>query len=309
MAPDRGRQPLLDDRGAAVRVRDVLRLRRDVPRHLHQRRHDPDRLARQLPDHDGRPGRVADLRRRRRRRARADRVGAAALRDAQAGRGRQDADVPDPHLPALHGRPDRLRPRAAARDLQRAGAVRPHRRAGDHRGDPHRARRRHGARADRPPAPPGGLRARARAAGALGAAARQPPRRRVGRDARRAAAPAPPRPRAVRRDPVLGLPGRRAVGGVPRVRRRSAARRAHPGVLRGDVRQPAADAGRRRRRRRRHDRGAGGVRGRRGAGGRGRPAVPGDDLLAAADPGRDRLLPAAQDGGALAGSSYTHYTK
>ena len=46
----------------------------------------------------------------------------------------------------------------------------------------------------------------------------------------------------------------RAVGGVPRVRRRAAARRAHPGVLRRHARQPAADAGRRRRRRGRDDR-------------------------------------------------------
>ena len=41
----------------------------------------PDRLARELRDHDGRPGRHAPVRRRRRRRHRADRVGAAALGD------------------------------------------------------------------------------------------------------------------------------------------------------------------------------------------------------------------------------------
>ena len=53
----------------------------------------------------------------------ADRVGAAPLGDAQAARGRQDADLPDPHLHPVHGRADRVRPRPAARDLPRRGAV------------------------------------------------------------------------------------------------------------------------------------------------------------------------------------------
>ena len=98
---------------------------------------------------------------------------------------------------------------------------------------------------------------------------------------------------------------------VPRVRRRAAARGPHPGVLRRDVRQPAADAGRRRRRRGRDDRGARGVRRRRGPGRRRRAAVPRGDLLAADDPRRDRLLPAAAHRRAVAedAAATTHYTK
>ena len=44
--------------------------------------------------------------------------------------GRHDALVPDPHLLPVRGRADRVRPRAAARDLPRRGAVRAHRGAG-----------------------------------------------------------------------------------------------------------------------------------------------------------------------------------
>ena len=62
------------------------------------------------------------------------------------------------------------------------------------------------------------------------------------RPARRDQAPAQPRPRAARRDRVLGVPDRGAVGRVPRVRRRAAARGAHPGLLRRHARQPAADS-------------------------------------------------------------------
>ena len=63
----------------AFTLAHVRRLRDDVPRRLRPRRDArADRLARELPDHDGRAGGVADLRRRRRRRARADGVGAAA---------------------------------------------------------------------------------------------------------------------------------------------------------------------------------------------------------------------------------------
>ena len=87
------------------------------------KRRDPraDRLARELPDHDGGAGGVADLRRRRRRRARADGLGAAACGHAQARGRRQDAVVPDPHVLPLRGGADRLRPRPAARDLPRRG--------------------------------------------------------------------------------------------------------------------------------------------------------------------------------------------
>ena len=93
--------------------------------------------------------------------------------------------------------------------------------------------------------------------GRLGRLARQlaeVPAATLGRRARRARAPALARPGAARRGRLLGVPDRRAVGGVPRVRRRAAARGARAGVLRRHARQPAADAGRRRRRRGRHDR-------------------------------------------------------
>ena len=300
LAPDRERQPVLDLRRAALRRRHVRRLRRHVPRHLRARRRDPDRLAGELPDHDGRAGGVADLRGGRRRRPRADGLGAAALGDAQAPGGRQDADLPDPHVHALHGGADRLRARAAARDLQRAGPVRPHGGARDHRLHPHRARGLDGARAARPPSPRRGLREPPRPPRALRAVDGQPARLRVGRHARCAAAPAPSGSRARRRGRLLGVPGRRAVGVVPGVRGRAAAGGAHAGVLRGHVRQPAADAGRRRRRRGRHDRRAGGLRRRRRPGGGGGAAVPRRHVLAADDPRRDRLLPAAQDGRALA---------
>ena len=84
----------------AVHVRHVRRLRRDVPRRLRARRL-ADRLERQLPDHDGRAGRLAPVRGGRRRRPRADRVGAAPLGHAQAHRGRQDDRLPRADLPAL----------------------------------------------------------------------------------------------------------------------------------------------------------------------------------------------------------------
>ena len=56
----------------------------------------------------------------------------------------------------------------AAGDLPRRGAVRPHRRAGDHRRDPDRDRRLDRAGADRPPAPRRGLRAAATGGSARG---------------------------------------------------------------------------------------------------------------------------------------------
>ena len=77
-----------------------------------------------------------------------------------------------------------------------------------------------------------------------------PPRRPGMRDAL-----APHRASATRRCSgavaVLGLPHRRAVGVLPRVRRPAAARRDRHGLLRRHARQPAAAAGRHRRRRRR----------------------------------------------------------
>ena len=58
----------------------------------------------------------------------------------------------------------------------------------------------------------------------IAAEARPPARLGVGRHARRARARALARPGAARRGPLLGLPDPRPVGGVPRVRRRAAAR-------------------------------------------------------------------------------------
>ena len=128
-----------------------------------------------------------------------------------------------------------------------AGAVRPHGRAGDHRGDPDRDRRLDRARADRPPAPRRGLRARPRAPRPVGAAAGQPARLGLGRHARRAPAPAPPGPGARRRDPVLGLPGRGAVGvasarSATRRRSRSSPRRSSWGCSATCCRCRAASA-------------------------------------------------------------------
>ena len=62
------------------------------------------------------------------------------------------------------------------------------------------------------------------------------------------------RPGAARRGRLVGLRHRRAVGVLPRVRRRAAGRRARHGLLRRHARQPAAAAGRHRGRGRRHDR-------------------------------------------------------
>ena len=73
----------------------------------------------------------------------------------------------------------------------------------------------------------------------------------------------PPRHRPVGRDRLLGLPDRRAVGELPRVRRVAAAGHRDHGVLHRDARQPAAAARRHRRRRRRHDRRVRGPRRRR----------------------------------------------
>ena len=191
-----------------------------------------DRLARELPDHDGRARGVADLRRRRRGRARADGVGAAALGHAQARWSPTRRCVPDPHVHPVHGRGDRLRLGLRLGHLRRRGAVRPHRRAGDPRGD--RARR-SGSRsrscrptssgASGPRVASRGRLARARAEGSPTC----PPRRRPGmRDALAHLRDA--RPGAARRDPVLGVArssccGRRSARSATRRRGRCSCRR------------------------------------------------------------------------------------
>ena len=113
---------------------------------------DRIRLARELPDHDGRAGGVADLRRGRRRRARPAGLGAAAGRHGEARGRRQDDLVPRAHLLALRRGRDPLRRRPAARHLPGRGAVHDDRDPGDHRGDPDGADEPDPARADRPAA-------------------------------------------------------------------------------------------------------------------------------------------------------------
>ena len=214
-----------------------------------------DRLARELPDHDGGAGGVADLRRGRRGRARADGLGAAAGGHAQAAGRRQDAVVPDPHLLPLRGGGDRLRLRPPARHLPRRGAVRPHGRAGDPGGDRARHRPLDRARADRPAAARRAAGPRA-AAGSRGSRRRPrtcPPRRRPACATRSRTCA-----RATRRCSARSCSGRFQIlvlwAAFQRVRRPAAVGGADPGVLRRHARQPAADAGRRRRRGGRHDR-------------------------------------------------------
>ena len=77
---------------AVLEVLLVPRLHRAVPGGVRPRQ-VADRLARELPDHDGRAGGDAAVRVRRRRRDRADRVGAAALGDGAARRRLPDGRV------------------------------------------------------------------------------------------------------------------------------------------------------------------------------------------------------------------------
>ena len=76
---------------------------------------EPDRLARELPDHDGRAGRDAAVRGRRRGRRGADRVGAAALGHGAAARGLPDGRVHRAAVRDLRGLAADRRHRAAAR--------------------------------------------------------------------------------------------------------------------------------------------------------------------------------------------------
>ena len=82
----------------------------------------PDRLARELPDHDGRPGRDAPVRDRRRRGRRADRVGAAALGDGGAAGGLPDGRVHGAAVRGLCGLGADRRARARVRACFRAAA-------------------------------------------------------------------------------------------------------------------------------------------------------------------------------------------
>ena len=100
--PDRARRPVVARRWRSCsRSPSFARLRRAVPRRLRAAPATPHRLARELPDHDGRPGGDAPVRRRRRGRRRADGVGAAALR---ACRGAMVADRMIAFLVLLYAR-------------------------------------------------------------------------------------------------------------------------------------------------------------------------------------------------------------
>ena len=99
-----------------------------------------DRLAGELPDHDGRCCRDPPARHRRRRRNRADRVGSAAARAEPSSGRRRDGFVLCAPVRHLHGRARSLRPRPLLGSPLRLGAARPHARPGDLRSD----RDRHG---------------------------------------------------------------------------------------------------------------------------------------------------------------------
>ena len=177
-----------------------------------------DRIGRQreLPDHDGRAGGVADLRRGRRRRARAAGLGAAPGGPAQAHRGRQDDRLPGADLLPVRGRGRDLRRRPAARPLPGRGAVHDDGDPGHHRRDPDGAHEPDPARADRPAAPAGRLRAPHGHARPDHEAAGDDPRRdvrRPARGARRTSARATPRcwarsPSGPSRSPSCGPPSR-----------------------------------------------------------------------------------------------------
>ena len=240
-------------------------------------------------------------------------LGAAALRAcASARRRRQDDRLPDPHLPALRGRADRLRPRAAARDLPGRGAVRPDRRAGDLRAGRDRARAVDRARAARPrsAASSGFAAASGRFGRLLQRLANLPAAASAGHPRRARARARRATPRCSARSSFWAFQIARAVGGVP-ARSASAPPLAvliqafFVGMLGNLLPMPGGVGGveggmigalRRLRRRRRPRR-------------RGRARVPRLHVLAAADPGRDRLLPAAQDGRALARSGTLYKVK
>ena len=228
-------------------------------------------------------------------------VGAAPRRAcARARRGRQDGRLPGPHLLPVRGRADRLRPRAAAR------ASSPARRRSRSRSCPAIIALIADRRSRWPIAlVPTDLQRRARAASraATAASAGSPQRlahaarRGVGRHARRA------RTTCASRDPALlgavafwAFHIARAVGGVParsatRRRSRCSSQAFFVGMLGNLLPMPG---------------GVGGVEGgmigalrglrrRRRPGGRRRARLPRVHVLAADDPRRDRLLPAAHD--------------
>ncbi|CAA9475476.1 MAG: hypothetical protein AVDCRST_MAG65-1086, partial [uncultured Solirubrobacteraceae bacterium] len=288
----RGRGSVLAAAGAGVHHRLLRRLRGDVPWRLRARRH-PHRLARELPDHDVGQSRRASLRGGRSRRRGADRVGAAALRHVPAPGGRQVGLLRRPHLPGLRPRAADLRRGSEDRRVPRSGALRRH---GAARGD-----RRGGGgggagdrlRSDRLPAPRGAARAWQRDRRPLGAPSGQRAGRRLGGHSRCDRPSRQPRSGAAGRARLLGLPDRRAVGGLPRVRRVAAARGAGHGLLRRHVRQPAADARWRGRSGGRDDRRAGRLQGRARPGLRRGARLPGLRLLAADAARSGRLLPAA----------------
>ena len=129
LARQDGRRHLVLDRGRdRLQRRGVRRLRRALQGHPgRQRRREGQRAARlqgQLPDHDGRPGRDADLLGRRRGRARRHLLGAAQGRHGAPPRRLPDGRVPRAHLRLLPRGADRLRRAAAHRASCRAATRR-----------------------------------------------------------------------------------------------------------------------------------------------------------------------------------------
>jgi hypothetical protein len=100
----------------------LLRLHRAVPHGVRPAQR-PNRLARELPDHDGGARSHTPVCRRWRRRDRADGVGAASLRDGAPAGGFAHGRVHGPSLRRLHGRAGHRRPRAVSARLAGLGAV------------------------------------------------------------------------------------------------------------------------------------------------------------------------------------------
>ena len=123
-----------------------------------------DRLARELPDHDGGTGGHAPVRGRRRGRHRAHRLGAAPLGHGAAAGGVPDGRLHGAAVRGLRGRGAARRDRAGHRSASRRRLVCDHDRAGGRRRDAVRGGRRDGAAAGRHRAASGAVGGRARVA-------------------------------------------------------------------------------------------------------------------------------------------------